>query len=440
VPPPQTTRSAAPSLHLRGGHLIDPRHGVDAELDVIVHDGRVARVGPSLATPTGAVPVDCRGLVVCPGFIDLHAHLREPGEEGKESIESGGRAALAGGFTAVCCMPNTKPPNDSRAITHLILSRAREVALARVHPIGALSKGLAGEQLAEYGELKDAGVVALSDDGRPIMNARLMRRALEYARGFGLTVIQHCEDLHLSEGGVMNEGASATRAGLPGQPAEAEDVMVARDLILAELTGARYHVAHASTARTVELVRAAKRKGLPVTCEVTPHHLLLTDRACLGYDTSTKMYPPLRTDRDVEALRAGLADGTVDCIATDHAPHGPNEKHCEFDCAAFGTVGLETALPVALALVEAGLMTLSAAVERLTWGAARTLSLPGGTIPEGAVADVCVFDPNEEWIVGDDTLSSKSRNSAFAGMRMKGRAVLTLVGGEPRFDRRGVLS
>jgi len=428
-------------LHLRGGRLVDPRQGIDAEVDVIVQEGRVARIGPGLATPDGSAVIDCRGLVIAPGFVDLHAHLREPGEEGKETIATGTRAAAAGGYTAICCMPNTQPPNDCRAITNLILSRAREVGGPHVHPIGAISKGLAGETLSEVGELKDAGVVALSDDGRCVMNARLMRRALEYARGFDLTVIQHAEDHELTKGGVMNEGSTATRAGLPGQPAEAEEVIVARDLILVELTGARYHVAHASTARTVEMVRAAKRKGLPVTCEVTPHHLVLTDAACANYDTHTKMYPPLRTQRDVDALREGLADGTVDAIATDHAPHARSQKSdVEFDCAAFGIIGLETALPIALSLVREGRLTLAQAVDRLSSAPSKVLSLPHGTIPEGAAADLVVFDPEREWVVEASALCSKSKNSPFVGKTVRGRALLTLVGGAAYHDLGGLLS
>jgi dihydroorotase len=429
------------TLHLRGGRVIDPRRNVDAELDVVVQAGRIARLGPGIETPKGAIPIDCRGKIVAPGFVDLHVHFREPGEEGKETIATGVRAAAAGGFTSVCTMPNTSPVNDCRAITSLILSRAKEAGPTRVHPIGAISKGLAGQQLAEIGELCDAGVVALSDDGRCVMSARLMRRALEYARGFRLTVVQHAEDHELSQGGVMNEGASSTRAGLAGQPAEAEDIIVARDLILVELTGAKYHVAHASTARTIELVRAAKKKGLPVTCEVTPHHLVLTDEACLSYDTHTKMYPPLRTSRDVEALRAALADGTIDAIATDHAPHGRGQKQdVEFDCAAFGVIGLETALPIALELVRAGVLGLKDAIDRLSSGPARILNLPGGTIPEGGEADIVVFDPERSWTVGPETIQSKSKNTPFLGRTMKGRAVLTIAQGIVTHDLDGVTS
>jgi dihydroorotase len=419
--------------------VIDPKQGVDDELDVIVLDGRIARVGKALATPTNAILVDARGKWVAPGFVDLHAHLREPGEEGKETIETGSNAAAVGGFTALCAMPNTQPPNDCRAITMLIRTRAREVGGVHVYPIGAISRGLQGEMLSDVGELKEAGVVALSDDGRCVMNARLMRRALEYGRTFDLPIVQHAEDTHLSHGGVMNEGESSTRAGLPGQPAEAEEVIVARDLILVEMTGARYHVAHVSTARTVEMVRAAKARNLPVTCEVTPHHLVLTDDACLTYDTSTKMYPPLRTRADVEALKRGLADGTIDAIATDHAPHSPNQKQVEFDCAAFGIIGLETALPIALSMVREGVITMQRAMELFTSGPTRTLKLPGGTIPEGAPADLVVFDPDREWVVDRESIASKSKNTPFSGKTMKGRAMLTAVGGKVVFDLEGVL-
>jgi dihydroorotase len=408
---------------------------VDDELDVIVQDGRVARIGKGLDTPTNALVCDARGKIVAPGFVDLHAHLREPGEEGKETIESGSLAAASGGFTTVCAMPNTQPPNDCRAITMLIRTRAREVAGVHVHPIGAISRGLQGEHLADIGELKEAGVVALSDDGRCVMNARLMRRALEYGRTFDLPIVQHAEDHHLSHGGAMNEGAVSTRAGIPGQPAEAEEIIVARDLILVEMTGARYHVAHASTARTVAMVRDAKARGLPVTCEVTPHHLALTDEACAAYDTSTKMYPPLRTLADTEALARGLADGTVDAIATDHAPHSSTVKQLEFDCAAFGVIGLETALPIALSLVARGVMPLQAAIERLTWGPARTFKLAAGTMPEGSVADVVVIDPDLEWTVTADDTASKSKNTPFLGKKMRGRAILTIAAGKVLFDR-----
>ena len=427
------------SLHIRGGRVLDPRQGTFDELDVVVQDGKIARVGKALATPVGAITVDARGKIIAPGFVDLHAHLREPGEEGKETIETGSASAASGGFTALCAMPNTQPPNDCRAITMLIKTRAREVGGVHVYPIGAVSRGLKGEALSDVGELKEAGVVALSDDGRCVMNARLMRRALEYGRTFDLPIIQHAEDHDLTHGGSMNEGESSTRAGIPGQPAVAEQVIVARDLILVEMTGARYHVAHVSCARTVEMIRAAKARGLPVTCEVTPHHLVLTDDACLGYDTSTKMYPPLRTRADTVALAEGLADGTIDAIATDHAPHSPNQKQVEFDCAAFGVIGLETALPIALSLVRSGALTLQRAIEVLTSAPARTLKLPGGSIPEGAPADLVVLDTEREWVVDRDSIASKSMNTPFSGQKMRGRAVLTVASGRVLFDADGVM-
>jgi dihydroorotase len=418
-----------PDLHLQRGRVLDPAAGVDREADVVLVGGRIAAVGPGLSTPAGATPVDARGWLVVPGLIDLHTHLREPGEEYKEDVASASAAAAAGGFTAVCAMPNTKPPNDCRAVTELVLARAREVGGVRVHPIGAITKGLAGESLTEVGELVDAGCVALSDDGRPVMDARLMRRALEYARGFGLPVIQHAEDLRLSEGAAMNEGPAATRAGLRGAPVEAEEVMVARDLALVERTGGRYHVAHVSAAKTVLHVREAKKRGLPVTCEVAPHHLVLTDTACLSYDTSFKVNPPLRSERDRAALAEALADGTIDAVATDHAPHSSVEKDVPFDSAAFGMVGLETALPVVLGMVEKRVIDLTRAIRLFTIGPAKALRLAGGTLAPGAPADVTCIDLEAAWTVEPERLRSKSRNTPFAGWKMKGRAVLTLVGG-----------
>ncbi len=427
-----------PDLHLRRGRVIDPAAGVDREADVLIIDGRIAEVGPGLATPSGAVAVDARGLVVVPGLIDLHTHLREPGEEYKEDVASASAAAAAGGFTALCAMPNTNPPNDTRAVTDLILERARSNGGVRVYPIGAITRGLAGEILTEVGELKDGGCVALSDDGRPVMNARIMRRALEYGRTFGLPVIQHAEDLNLSDGASMNEGAAATRAGLRGSPPEAEDVMVGRDLDLVALTGARYHVAHVSTARSIDRIRVAKKQGLPVTCEVTPHHLALSDEACLSYDTAMKVNPPLRAARDVTALLAALVDGTVDAIATDHAPQTSLEKELEFDHAAFGMIGLETALGIALGLVAKSHLSLTDAIRLLTAGPARVLSLPGGSLAPGAAADVTCIDLERGWTVDPALLRSKSRNTPFAGWKMKGRAVLTVVGGRVLHDEVGV--
>jgi dihydroorotase len=423
-----------PQLVLRGGRVIDPASKQDGIADVVAAGGKIVAVGPeagrSGVSASGARVIDATGLVVAPGLVDVHVHLREPGQEYKEDIASGARAAAAGGFTTVCCMPNTEPPNDSRAVTELIVRRAAEAAVVRVYPIGAISKGLKGERLSEMGEMKDAGIVAVSDDGRPVMNAELMRLALEYARTFGLPVVQHCEDRNLAGAGVMNEGAAATRAGLRGQPAAAESVMVRRDIELVALTGARYHVAHVSTAVAVEAVREAKRRGLWVTCEVTPHHLTLTDEACLGYDTATKCAPPLRSRADQMALRAALADGTIDCIATDHAPHALQDKQVEFDQAAFGMIGLETGLSLGLKLVEEGVLGLGQLVEKMTVGAARIFDLPAGTLALGATADVVVFDPRARWTVDREKLRSKSRNTPFHGWELPGRVRYTIVGGQ----------
>jgi dihydroorotase len=416
------------AILISGGRVIDPASGRDGVADVLVEGGKVVAV-ESGARSDGARVIDAKGMIVAPGFVDLHVHLREPGQEYKEDIASGAAAAAAGGFTSVCCMPNTVPVNDCRSVTDLIVRRAREAASVKVYPVGAISVGLKGESLAEIGEMKDAGIVAVSDDGKPVMNAELMRRALEYARTFGLPVVQHCEDLNLAAGGVMNEGPAATRAGLRGQPSSAESVMVARDLELLDLAGGRYHVAHVSTAASVRMIREAKRRGLPVTAEVTPHHLTLTDEACAHYDTSTKCAPPLRGASDLAALREALADGTIDCIATDHAPHGLQEKEVEFDHAAFGMIGLETALALGLKLVAEKVLTLPQLIERLTVGAARCFGLPAGTLARGAAADVVVFDPSIGWEVAPGAFKSKSRNSPFGGWKLDGRVLYTIVDG-----------
>jgi dihydroorotase len=418
---------------LKGGRVLDPAADFDKISDVLIEDGVVKAVELG-ARADGARVIDCAGKLVVPGFVDLHVHLREPGHEYKEDIASGSRAAAAGGFTTICCMPNTNPPNDNRAVTDLIVRRAREAALVRVLPIGAISKGLKGESLAEMGEMKDAGIIAVSDDGMPVMNADLMRRALEYARTFGLVVVQHAEDKQLAQGGVMNEGPAATRAGLRGQPAAAESVMVARDLELVAWTGARYHVAHISTAASVRAVREAKRRGLPVTAEVTPHHLVLTDVACCSYDTATKCAPPLRSEADRAALREALADGTIDCIATDHAPHATQEKQLEFDQAAFGMIGLETALGLGLKLVDEKVLTLPALIRRLTVGAAEVFGLGAGTLKKGAPADVAVIDLEAAHKVDPERFLSKSRNSPFGGWELRGRVRHTIVGGRVVYD------
>ncbi|BDG06473.1 dihydroorotase [Anaeromyxobacter oryzae] len=418
-------------IFIEGGRVIDPASGVDGVRTVVVRDGKVADVAERVERPRDARAIDARGRWVTPGLIDLHVHLREPGQEYKETVATGARAAVAGGFTAVCAMPNTKPVNDNASVTELVLARAAAAGLARVYPVGAISKGSAGEELAEFGELKAAGCVALSDDGRPVMNAGLMRRALEYAKAFGLPLTVHEEDLQLVGKGVMHEGAVATRLGLKGIPGQAEDVMVLRDLALLELTGGRLHLAHVSTAGAVRAVREAKRRGLAVTAEVTPHHLALTDEdvAASGYSTDYKMNPPLRSADDVRACREGLADGTIDAIATDHAPHSAVEKDLEFDAALNGIIGLETAFPVCLALVKKGLLTERRLVEALTTSPAKAFGLPGGTLARGAVADLAVLDPAAEWVVDPARLHSKSRNTPWKGKRLAGRCTHTIVGG-----------
>ena len=430
---------------LRGGRLIDTSpidraqgQAVDSVADVLIRAGRIAEIGAGLACPTGVREIDVRDRIVCPGMVDLHVHFREPGQEYKEDIATGSAAAAAGGFTTVCCMPNTKPVNDCRSVTELINQRAQAAGLARVRPIGAVSRGLAGKELAEIGEMHEAGIVAVSDDGFPVMNAGLMRRALEYARTFDLPVVQPAEDLALAEQGVMNEGEVSTRLGLRGQPAEAESVMVARDIELCRWTGARYHVAHISAARSVDLVREAKGRGLPVTCEVTPHHFVLTDHACSTYNTSTKCMPPLRTAADIDAIKEAMADGTIDCIATDHAPHSEIEKEVEFDLAAPGMIGLETAIPLTMSLVREGVIDLVRAVRMLTSAPAAVFRLDRegvGTMQVGAVADVCVFDPELVFVVDRDLSHSRSRNTPFHGREVQGAAILTLLGGRVVFDR-----
>ncbi|WP_242395969.1 dihydroorotase [Anaeromyxobacter oryzisoli] len=418
-------------IFIEGGRVIDPASGVDGVRTVVLRDGRVAEVAERVERPRDARAVDARGRWVTPGFIDLHVHLREPGQEYKETVATGAAAAGAGGFTSVCAMPNTRPVNDNASGTALGLARAAQAGLARVYPVGAISKGSAGEELAEYGELQAAGCVALSDDGRPVMNAGLMRRALEYAKAFGLPLTVHEEDLHLVGKGVMHEGPVATRLGLKGIPAQAEEVMILRDLALLELTGGRLHVAHVSTRGSVRAIRDAKRRGLPVTAEVTPHHLALTDEdvAASGYGTDYKMNPPLRSADDVQACREALADGTIDAIATDHAPHSAVEKDLEFDAALNGIVGLETAFPVCLALVKQGHLGERRLVEALTRSPASAFGLPGGTLARGAPADVAILDPAAEWVVDPGRLRSKSRNTPWKGKRLAGRCTHTIVNG-----------
>jgi dihydroorotase len=421
-------------LLVRGGRLVDPAAGRDGRFDVLVEDGMVAAVAARIDPPAQCEVVEAEGLVVTPGLVDMHVHLREPGQEYKETIRTGTAAAAAGGFTAVACMANTKPVNDERAVTEFIVAEAARHGFARVHPVGAISKGLAGEELAEMGEMAAAGAVGFSDDGRPVVDTELMRRALLYAQHFGCPLIQHAQDLHLSGSGVMHEGEVATRLGLPGIPGLSEEVMVARDLLLLAETGGRYHVSHLSTARCLELVREGKRRGLAVTCEASPHHLLLTDRAVAdtGFSTNVKMNPPLRSEADRQALLAGLADGTVDAIASDHAPHHADEKDLEFSAAPFGIVGLETTVSLGLdRLVHAGVIGLARFVELLTAGPARILRIGAGTLAVGRPGDLTLLDLDREVTVDPTTFRSKGRNTPFAGWRLRGGPVGTILGGVP---------
>ncbi len=418
------------NLLIKGGRVVDPANGVDAFQDLLVQDGKIAALGVNLAGRVGTPTVDATRKVVCPGFIDLHVHLREPGYEYKETIATGTRAAAAGGFTAVCAMANTLPVNDNRAVTDYILAKAKVEGVVRVYPIGAVTRNLHGEEFAELGELAEAGCVAFSDDGRPVMNAARLRRAMEYLLPFGTPIVSHAEDLHLAAEGVMHEGVVSTELGLMGIPATAEEVMVARDIALAELTGISVHLAHLSTAGAVRLVRDAKARGVRVTAEVTPHHLLLTDEAVRGYDTNTKMNPPLRSKRDREALLEALADGTIDAIATDHAPHALAEKEGEFDRAAFGIVGLETAVSLLLdRFVRPGILDLATLVARLTAGPARIFGLPGGTLAIGSQADITMLDLDRELTIDPSRFHSKSRNTPFGGWTVIGMPWMTIVGG-----------
>ena len=418
---------------ITGGHVIDPGQ-FNGVADVLIDEGRIVAVGPHLKAPAGAATIDATGRLVLPGFVDLHVHFREPGFEYKESIQSGAAAAVAGGFTSVCCMPNTNPVNDNQAITKLMLDRAREAGLANVFPIGAITKGSEGKELAEIGDLRRAGCVAISDDGKPVMNSLVMRRAMEYALAFDVPVVDHCEDLHLAEGGCMNEGAISTELGLPGMPAAAEDVMVARNVALAELTGARLHLAHISTEGSVRMVREAKSRGLKVTAEACPHHFTITEETVRGYNTYAKMNPPLRTWKDVQAIKEGLRDGTIDVIATDHAPHATQEKQLGFTEAPFGIVGLETALPLTFALVDEGVLSLESAVDKLSTAPAKAFGLAKGTLAVGADADVAIVDQQEQWEVDPAKFRSKSRNTPFAGWKVKGRVTTTIVGGRVVFE------
>jgi dihydroorotase len=414
---------------IRGAHVVDPATGVDAQRDIAVTDGRILAVEPHI-DPGGAITTDAGGLFVFPGLVDVHVHLREPGFEYKETIASGTRAAAAGGFTAVASMPNTEPVNDNAEVTRYILDRTRQQGVCRVYPVGAISKGLRGEDLAEMGELAAAGCVAVTDDGHPVTSNLLMRRALEYAKAFGLVVVSHCEDLDLAAGGCINEGLTSAHLGLPAVPREAEEVMVFRDLLLARRTEARVHLAHLSTRGSVDLLRWGKRLGIRATGETAPHYFTLTDDAVRGFDTRFKMNPPLREIADVEGVQRAVTRGVVDAIATDHAPHAPDEKELEFEVAANGVIGLETSLALSLRLVHEGVVPLRRLIAALTCGPARTLGVAGGTLAPGAPADLTLVDLDAEYVVDPETFWSKARNCPFAGMRLRGRVVRTIAAGK----------
>jgi dihydroorotase len=419
-------------LLIQNGYVIDPAQGTNTGKNLLIEDGRVVGLSSqSDGVPEGAEVFDATGLIVAPGFIDMHVHLREPGHEYKETIASGAAAAVAGGFTTVCAMPNTDPINDSAAVTRFVIEQAERAGLASVFPIGAITKNSAGTELAEMGEMKDAGIIAVSDDGRPVPSAGMMRRAMEYARGFDLPVVDHCEDRSLARGGVMHEGHWSLVLGLRGMPAAAEQVDAERNCLLAELTGARVHLAHVSTRGAVEAVRRAKEKSLPVTCEVAPHHWTLTDEAVQDYDQNTKMSPPLRSQDHIEALLEGLRDGTIDAIATDHAPHHADEKALEYDQAPFGIVGLETAVGLAFEhLVNKGVISLERLVELCSTNPARIFSLAErGTLRAGARADLTILDPEFAWTFDVSRSKSKSRNTPFDGYTFRGAPVATIVAG-----------
>jgi dihydroorotase len=426
-------------LLILGGHLIDPAEGQNSGKNILINNGKVeAWLNQNEPVPNDVEIFDATGMIVAPGFIDMHVHLREPGQEHKETIATGSAAAVAGGFTSICCMPNTKPINDNAAITRFIIEQGNKAGLANVFPVGAITKGSEGSELAEIGEMKSAGIVAISDDGRPVPNAGIMRRAMEYAKDFDLTVVDHCEDKSLSAGGVMHEGKWSLLLGLKGMPAVAEDLDAFRDILLAEVTGAKVHIAHISTKGAVEAVRIAKQKGLKVTCEVTPHHFTLTDSAVEGYNTNAKMSPPLRSEEHLEAILEAIKDGTIDAIATDHAPHHPDEKNLEFDRAPFGIIGLETAVGLAFKqLVYTGTIDLVRMVEMFSTNPARIFNLQGrGTLSPGSIADVTIIDPSIKWTYRVENTKSKSKNTPFDGWEFQGAVVATIVGGKIVYHRK----
>lgn len=415
------------TLLIKNGRLIDPASGTDEVCDLWIEDGRIAGIGSFEGK--AAETIDATGQVVCPGLIDMHVHLREPGEEWKEDIESGSRAAVAGGVTSLCCMPNTGPHIDHAGIARQIIERSRQVGLCNVHPIGAVTKNLDGKELTEMRELTRAGCVAFSDDGLPIWHAGVMRKALEYSASFGFMIIQHAEEKQLTRGGAINEGWVSTRLGVGGMPAEGEDSMIARDIMLARKAGARYHVAHISTSGAVDMVRRARNEGLKVSAEAAPHHFALTEEEVLGFNVDAKMNPPLRTEEDRQAVIEGLRDGTITIIASDHAPHHDDDKRCGLSCAAFGITGLETILPVSLELVRGGVLSLSDMLAKLTANPAALLGLDAGTLAVGATADICIFDPEATWTVDRNRMVSKGKNTPWHGREMTGRVSRTISAG-----------
>jgi len=426
---------------IKGGRVIDPGN-LDGIMDILIKDGKIVKAGfkpaftqkPAPTQKSDVRVIDAAGKIVVPGLIDMHVHFREPGHEYKETIKTGCLSAAFGGFTAVCTMPNTNPVNDNAQVTEYIFKKARSANTVRVYPVAAISPGLRGKGLCEYGELKEAGVIALSDDGNPVVNSRLMRRALEYAKGFGLPIISHCEQLDLVAGGVMNEGAVATRMGLAGIPNASESIMVMRDIALCELTGASLHIAHVSTAESIRAIRNAKKRGIPVTAETAPHYFSLTEKAVEEYNTNAKMNPPLRSEHDRKAVLEGLSDGTIDVIATDHAPHSSIEKKVEFDMAANGIIGLETSVSLSLKLVQNSIISMSDLIEKMSTNPARILGLDHG-IKKGKPADITIIDPDITYKVDADSFQSLSRNTPFDDWKMKGKAILTMVGGNVVFER-----
>ena len=421
---------------IKGGRVIDPSQGIDKVLDILIEKGKIKAIDENITTENAEI-IDASGKIVTPGLIDIHVHLREPGYEAKEDIQSGSISASAGGFTSVACMPNTNPPVDNKSVVEFITEKAKRVGLINVYPIGTVSKGLKGKELSEIGDMKHSGIVGISDDGEPVMNSNLMRRAFEYSSMFDLPVISHCEDLYMSGEGVINEGLTSTILGLAGIPAAAEEIMAARDIRIAGFTGGKLHIAHVSTKGCVELIRRAKAKGINVTAEATPHHFTLTDESVKSFDTNTKVNPPLRTAEDVEAVRQGLKDGTIDAIVTDHAPHTIEDKEVEYDYASFGISGLETSLPLVITyLVNTGILTLSQTIEKMTINPANIINIPKGTLKPGSDADITIIDIEKPITVDTKKFKSKGKNSPFNGWELKGSIVMTIKDGNTVYENK----